>query len=386
MRRFLALVGVLPILATLTPATPAAAGAAYPAVPEPAASPPLGNDYFTPAQLARGLISAPKGYTQLNQGSGSVTNSDVFASGICNGGFATTIWESITYAWRSFRHTDGSILMVTVKATGAARAREVVRHAAEPPAACPIAVGGGTTTTYTKLPLPALGDAAAGYTELTESAGATAKREHAAAVALGNVSAVFEDRGGDQARFLGTVKAGAGKLRRINAAPAVSELKRGLMEVTDLPTGHRLVGDTTLDNKEVFTELDCAGKPLRFGPSATAVRRTFAMGKTDPAVQITAGWLGAAPAQSLVTAIRKRLTDCPAVTDEAGTRHPITDLPVPATDITVVGALYTGSPTIARTLVVYRDIALEFRITGADTTEAQKIVEAGMGRIFQINA
>ncbi|MEV6306591.1 hypothetical protein AB0M02_44840 [Actinoplanes sp. NPDC051861] len=379
MRRILALTGMVPILL----ATLAGVATADRTVPPP------GNDYFTSAQLSRGLLTPakmPDGYTASGGSAGSQYNPLVYGSNVC-GGYASEVWGSVTYASKRFVNKDGSTVDVSITALGSAKAAEVVGYLAAAPRKCPSLTGVGETTKQTRLTLPDLGVTSAGLITVNQ-VGSVSRRRHAVAVAYGNASAVFEENGataGTQARFLKIVKAGVKALKKINDPTPAAQLKRGLIELADLPKGHRVVTDGTVSGGDWFTEYDCSGKLVRYGPRGTAVERSFAPDKGAATIRMA---VGSIESTGIVDAIRKRLSECPAVTDQSGIRRTSTYFSAPATDITVVAIKYQDKPAVARAVIVYRDWYADVRVTmtaGTTTEQVDAIFTAAVTRIFAVN-
>ncbi|MFC3994263.1 hypothetical protein [Actinoplanes siamensis] len=381
MRRIIAAACAVPVLfAGLAGPGDASAG---PAVPAPAASPPLGDDYFTSAQLTRGLISAadlPPGYTVAGQSAGQQQQFPVFGTDLC-GAMPQEIPGPVTTSRRTFRHTDGSVTTVAIAAVGSQRAREIVGLVAGAPATCPSRTSGGWTTTQSRLALPGLGGAAAGVVTRSRSATGAVPRRQAAAAAAGDVSLVVTQDGGNQARFVKIVQAAARKLARISAPLTARELRRGLISAADLPAGHHVV-----TGPGSFTEYDCSGNPVRFPVPASAAYRAFAAGPGAPTVQVAIGPGGPVP-DDLITAVRTRGRDCPTVTDRSGVRHATTYFSPPATDIDNGGVLYRERPAVALAHFCERDLCLVVRVTltgGIGEEQARRIMATATERFLDL--
>ncbi|HEY0002309.1 MAG TPA: hypothetical protein VGB74_17800, partial [Actinoplanes sp.] len=233
------LIALILALALVPGALVTAGTAGATAVPAPAASPPPGDQYFTAAQLAGGLLTEaelPAGYAVAGGSAGSVTDFDIYGSNLCTGGLPDRLWGPVTSASRTFRRAAGGTVSVVVTATGADRARDIVAYAAAAPAKCPAVTRDGLRTTYTRLPLPDLGAPSAGLVATTRFS----KHEmlpvvrRTVAVAHGDVSAVFQQSGDGadvRASFLEIVRASAAKLEKIDEPPAVAQLRRALIDV-----------------------------------------------------------------------------------------------------------------------------------------------------------
>ncbi len=116
MRRVVASLCALPlVLAVLLGTAGMSAPQVPPGTPAPAASPPLGDQYYTAAQLARGLPAAadlPKGYTVAGDSAGSVSDAPLYGSDLCHAGQPSTVGEPVTYVTRTFKHADGAELTI----------------------------------------------------------------------------------------------------------------------------------------------------------------------------------------------------------------------------------------------------------------------------------
>lgn len=325
-------------------------------VPAPAASPPPGDDFYTAAQLVRGLPAAadlPGGYAEVGGDSGQVMEFPVFGSDLCReSGMPDTIWGPLTTATRSFRGPAGGTLSVSLTAVGSVRAAGIVESVRAAPSACP--------DRQSALALPDVGLPSAG---IVSAAGA--ERTQAVVLSYGNVSAVFT--GGGEG-FVAAVVRAAGRVARVDDPPPVEVLARGLIDVEDLPAGHRVV---PADSASFFGERDCDGNLRRFGGKAVA-RRTFAAGEGYPAVRAA---VGAFRGHDLVEAVRTRLRECPGQT---------VPFPVPATDIPVAGV---DDGTVVRVLIAYRDVCSELRVTRSrtiGTAEISAMVAAALRKGFDV--
>ncbi|GIE30726.1 hypothetical protein Ait01nite_037710 [Actinoplanes italicus] len=388
MRRIIALTCLVPALVgAVIAGTAAATTVNSGAAPVPAASPPLGDDYYVASDMMKGLPKIdelPEGYTFAGDGGDSTMQLPVFNSDVC-GGMSSSIWGPVTSVHREFWHRDGGKLRIEITANGRDFAAGVVRDTAEALTKCPVVNDeSGGVTRHAKLPLPALGDASAGLDSITGDS-----RTRTAVVAWGPVYVGVEETGtdaGGEARFADIVKTTATTVVRIAAGPSADELKSGLVELKDLPEGFRVLSERTADNKEFFKEYDCRGELAGHGTPGVAVQRTFAKGGDDtPVVESVVGTTH--EGQALVGAIRQRLSTCPAITDDFWGERVVARLNVPATDITIEGILYKDDPVRARAVFVYRDICAEVWITqvpGLTMEQIEKIVENALGGVFDV--
>jgi hypothetical protein len=296
-----------------------------------------------------------------------------------------SIWGPVTSVHREFEHRDGGTLRIEITANGPEFAAGVVKDTAGALTECPVVTDeSGGVTRHAGLPLPALGDASAGLNSVAGD-----RRTRTAVVAWGPVHVGVEETdtdAGGEARFVEIVKTTATTVVRIAAGPSAEELKSGLVELNDLPAGFRILSERTADNKDFFKEYDCDGDLVGYGTPGVAVQRTFARGDSGTAVvESVVGTT--AEGQALVEALRRRVSTCPAVTDEFGGERVATRLNVPATDITIDGVLYRGDPVRARAVFVYRDVCAEVWITqvpGLTLEQIEKIVENALGGVFDV--
>ncbi|MFC4069199.1 hypothetical protein [Actinoplanes subglobosus] len=120
-----------------------------------------------------------------------------------------------TVVMRSFTEADDTGVAMGVAAPGSFNARAFVAAAQATLTRCPEEKDDTFTRTLTALTLPVLGDAAAGFREVKVATDGTRTEAAVAAVADGDLLAVFEMAGGDetdQADFLAFVSAGAQRL------------------------------------------------------------------------------------------------------------------------------------------------------------------------------
>jgi hypothetical protein len=166
--------------------------------------------------------------------------------------------------------------------------------------------------------------------------------------------------------------------------PALGDASAGLNSVT----GDRRTRTAVVAWGPVHVGVEEAGDGdlVGYGTPGVAVQRTFARGDSGTAVvESVVGTTG--EGQALVEALRRRVSTCPAVTDEFGGERVATRLNVPATDITIDGVLYRGDPVRARAVFVYRDVCAEVWITqvpGLTLEQIEKIVENALGGVFDV--
>ncbi|WP_433788956.1 hypothetical protein [Actinoplanes sp. CA-252034] len=377
MRKLIALTFV-PALAAAVILTGTAAAGDGGRTPAPAASPPLGDDYYTDREMERGLprlAQMPEGYTQLSDeedGYVGLLDTDSCYAEPHNelSGFVP-----ITSVRRAFRNEDGSTIAIQLLAVGHDDVTDWVAETAAPPTECPVVKeNGATAVTNTRLPLPDLGHEAAGLIRVFGAESNTPNRRHSAAMAWGPVVLTVEETRTDehrQERFVDIVAIAARQVDRITDGPSIEELRLGLIGVADLPAGHRLVSDDTIETAQVFTVPKCDGTTESFGDGRLAVRRTFARGDGDATIEVIVG-----PTE-LSGVFARALGRCPDTTD----------LQTPATDLTADGVVYPGPPRRARAVVAYHGVASDVRVTlSGDVSEAevQKIVEAAMVGILKV--
>jgi hypothetical protein len=215
MTRILALTGVFAVLVGTSPAAAAADMAPRHAGSATLVSPAARDDLPTAAQMRAALLTAaelPSGYT----GSGEIlgTTDEVPGSGRCREGIPDRR-APMAQVRRTFEHTDGSTIDLSITATGSRVANAIVTGTATAPTRCPVVVGNVTTKKHSRLPLPDLGAPSAGLVEMFQDYVGEWGRYSHVVVASGEVTAIFtEIRGSDQSRlrFLTIVKAGATKL------------------------------------------------------------------------------------------------------------------------------------------------------------------------------
>ncbi|MEU4625156.1 hypothetical protein AB0G04_34935 [Actinoplanes sp. NPDC023801] len=391
MRRIIVLTCAVPVLLAAaaiagTAAATTVGGNPGGEVPVPAASPPLGDEYYMASDMMKGLpkiTELPAGYTFVSDDGGSTMQLPQFNSDLCSG-MAGEIWGPVTSVSRHFEHRAGGRLSIEITANGRDFAAGVVKDTADALTECPVAEYEGATTRHSKLPLPALGDSSAGLNSVSGT-----RLTRSAVVAWGPVYVGVEETDADaggEARFVEIVKAAAKTVVRIAEGPAADELRRGLVELPDLPAGFRLLAERTAENKDFFKEYDCDGKLVGYGTPGVAVQRTFAMGDAGtPVVESVVGTTS--DGWSLIGALNQRMSTCPTITDESGRKQIATSLQVPATDITIEGILYRDDPVRARGVFVYRDICAEVWITkvpGLTMEQIEKIVGNALGGVFDV--
>jgi hypothetical protein len=359
------------------------------AAPAPAVSPPLGDDYYMASDLMKGLPEVgelPEGWTLVSDGGDSIMQVPIFGSTLC-GGMGGSIWGPVTSVERVFRHRDGGRLRIEITANGRDFAAGVVKDTADALTECPTVTGeSGGVTRHAKLSLPTIGDASAGLTSVVD--GDPPRRSRTAVVAWGPAYVGIEETGagaGGEARFVEIVTTAARTVPRIASGPDAEELRRGLVELEDLPDGFRQLTDRTADNREFFEEYGCDGRPVGYGTPGVAVHRTFTRGDAEgPIVESIVGTT--VQGNALAAAVSGRFA-CPTITDESGRRRVVTDLRTPATDITIRGILYRDDPVRARAVILYRDVVAEIWVTktaGLTMPEIEKIVDTALGEVFDV--
>lgn len=327
----------------------AVTGDAARGVPAPAASPPNGDEYYTAPQLTRGLPDAsdlPAGYTLADAGN----STEVVDYNPCHFGWDGSPWNT-TIVTRSFTRRDGGRLGVALVAVGSEAARAEVAEIAAVPRTCPTAsdADSGEIRRNVRLPLPTLGDAAAGV-----KSGA----DYLAVVALGTVWVGFRETGGDQARFIETVKAGTTAARRKDGPPTPAELTRGLLTTADLPAGYR---QTRGDTRGLFAERKCDGTLVDYGTPASLVHRAFVKGGTTIRLAVGSG----EKVGNLLDGIGARASACGS---DQRIQMPATDIRSPWTAV-----VYPGLPTRVRAIYTYRDVFTEILATVPDASGVAEI-------------
>ncbi|MDI6103689.1 hypothetical protein QLQ12_34255 [Actinoplanes sp. NEAU-A12] len=375
MRRMRVLACAAVALLTTAAAGTAVGGDVARGVPAPAASPPLGDDYFTSSEMERGLPAVadlPAGYT--------------VADGSTDVGFATSnpcsfmpsdFPNNTTVVSRTYAHRSGARLTIDIVASGSTSARETVASTAAVPRTCPTVTDIDDIRRNSPLPVPSLGDASAGMISVTESPHHPPQRRYSAVVALGDVYVGFVETDGDQARFIEVVKAGTRTADKVDDPPSATDLERALMTTADLPAGYRPADDSVENTRDFFTETKCDGTPVDYGTPATFVHRTFTKGSGGPTIRVAVGT--AERAVDLIGAISSRQGTC-------GTD---TELRLPSTDLTTrAGIVYPGLPVRARAIFVYRDVFTQILATTPDLTgipEIEKIIEKGwLSKVFDV--
>ncbi|MFD1366670.1 hypothetical protein [Actinoplanes sichuanensis] len=385
MRRIIALTCAAPVLAVAVAVTGTAA-ATDASVPAPAASPPLGDEYYTASDLNRGLIDVadlPKGYTRLD--GDAVGPIDVLDTDACSvagfSEFGHTGSIEITAVRRAFRNTDGSVLALQLLAYGPDAIARWIGYTADPPTKCPVVTGEGYTISNTRLPLPDVGLQAAGMVRVSRYEQGVPSRRHSAVVGWGPVVLTIEETRtteADQNRFVDIVRSAARRVPEIAAGPSLDDLRKGLLTLADLPAGFRTVADDTVESRTVLTEHDCHGALQRFGDTRPAVRRTFAKG--DAAVSVMVGIN--ADASGIISVMQRRIGECP-VTPAGKVAEP----PAIATDMTVGGIVYQDEPPRLRGITGYREVISDVRVTmtdGIDLAAAEEIRETALRATWKI--
>jgi hypothetical protein len=385
MRRIIALICATPVLAVAAAVTGTAA-ATDGLVPAPAASPPMGDEYYTEADLRRGLLGVadlPDGYIPLDgDAAGEIDLLDMDACYASrHNEFHTAGSFETTAVRRAFRNSDGSTLAIQLVADGPEAVPQWVGYTADAPAKCPVVTEEGYTIRNTRLPLPDVGLPAAAMIRVSRYEQAPARRRHSAAVGWGAVVLTIEETGtsaSNQDRFTGIVTSAAARVKRIADGPSIDDLRKGLLTLADLPAGFRTVADDTVENREAFTEHDCDGTVLRFGDGRLAARRTFAKGAAT--VSVTVGIN--AGASGIIGAMAARIGECP--TTAAGT---VAAPPSVATDMTVGGIVYQDEPPRLRGITLYREVISDVRVTmteGVDLAAADGVRGAALRATWRI--
>ncbi|GIF40346.1 hypothetical protein [Actinoplanes xinjiangensis] len=385
MRRIIALICAVPVLAAAAAVTGTAA-ATDGLAPSPAASPPLGDEYYTATDLRRGLLDVghlPKGYTVDGDDDGRISMVDTDACSVYGySEFGGSGSFEITAVRRAFRHADGSRLAIQLLAYGPEAVPYWIGRTAEPPTRCPVVTEEGYTIRNTRLPLPDVGLPAAGMVRISRYEQGVPSRRHSAVTGWGPVVVTIEETRtseSNQARFGDIAKAAAQHVKKIADGPSLDDLKRGLLTLAELPTGFRIVADDTVATRAVFTEHDCDGTVQRFGDERTAARRTFARGAATVtvAVGINAG------ASGIIGAMDSRVGECP--TTAAGK---VAAPPTISTDMTVGGIVYQDEPPRLRGITVYREVISDVQVTmtdGIDLAEAEEIRESALQATWRVH-
>ncbi|MFC4068784.1 hypothetical protein [Actinoplanes subglobosus] len=380
MRRIIVLTCAVPLLAAAAALTGGAAATGG-RVPEPAASPPLGDEYYTPTELNRGLFDAadlPAGYTRLDgaaAGYPGVLDTDacsVVGYSELNGASAI----QTTAVRRAFRAEDGSTLAFQLLAVGPDAVAGWVAYTADPPTKCPVVTEDGYTIRNSRLPLPGVAEPAAGMIRIGGT-GPTATRRHSASVGWGAVVLTVEETNTSESRqdrFVEIVGSAARQVREIAAGPSVEDLRRGLLTLADLPDGFRIVADDTVEGREVFTERDCDGKIEEYGDDQLVARRTYAKGDATVSLAVGPGTDG----YGLTGAMSRRVRECADGVAEA---------PSISTDMHVGGIVYQDRPPRLRGVTLYREVISDIQVTmagGVDLAAAEEIREAALRATWKI--
>ncbi|MFC7528441.1 hypothetical protein [Actinoplanes sp. GCM10030250] len=117
-----------------------------------------------------------------------------------------------------FLDTDGSMITMTIIATGAGAARDAVKDAAAIPGRCPVFEKGNTSFTTKAFPLAEFGDASTAFDMSVKEGKDSPVRVVVAVVAAGDVCALFAltpNEENDEAEFRTIVTAGVKKLALI---------------------------------------------------------------------------------------------------------------------------------------------------------------------------
>jgi hypothetical protein len=390
MRRIIALICAAPVLAVAAAVTGTAA-ATDGLVPAPAASPPLGDDFYAASDMRHGLLDItdlPDGWTAGESHAGQTDQIDRLDTDDCSaeGGMSVQRGDNgspITYASQRFTHTDGSILAISLYALGTGPVADWIADTAAPPTKCPVVSDAGFTIKHEKLPLPGMDLPAAGLIRVTRYEQGVPQRRHTAVLGWGPVVVAVEETKTSeqhQARFVDIVTAAARQVRKIADGPAIEDLKRGLLTLADLPAGFRTVADDTVEIRTVLTEHDCDGVLRRFGDERLAARRTFAKGAAT--VAVTVGVDAGSDASGILGLMDSRIGECPATA--AGT---VAEPPSISTDMTVGGILYQDDPPRLRGIARYREVVSDVQVTmtgGIDLAAAEEIRESALRATWKV--
>ncbi|GIE80600.1 hypothetical protein Aph02nite_65500 [Actinoplanes philippinensis] len=386
MRR-IALTCAAPALAVAVAVTGTAA--ATDVVPAPAASPPLGDDFFAASDMRRGLLAPtdlPAGWSAGEVSSGQTDQIDRLDTDACSidGGMSVQRGDNgspITYAAQSFTHTDGSSLTIDLYALGAEPVADWIADTAAPPTACPVVTADGVVVEHHRLPLPGLGKPASGLIRVTRDRQEAPQRRHTAIIGWNAVVVAIEETNTSeaaQARFVGIVEKAARQVERIAGGPAIEDLRRGLLTLADLPEGFRVTADDTAESRTLLTERGCDGAVTNAGDERLAAVRSFARGGATVSVAVAV----TADPYALISAMRSRITDCPAAPGQA-----VAEPPSISTDMSVGGIVYQDRPARLRGIANYRDIVSDVRVTmtdGIDLTAAEEIREAALRATWRV--